>query len=153
MEKLQSTINQANNFFPDITIQQAEISLWSPSRKTVYINPDEDQPDWILLHELGHALLNHQEFNKDIELLAIERDAWNYAKSELAPKFKIQIDQDFIEDHLDSYRDWLHTKSTCPTCRANGVEIAKNQYFCPICNTKWKTNIATQTQPRRYKLK
>ena len=130
----------------------SDISLWSPSSKTVYIDSNEEKPDLILLHEMGHALLNHQEYARDIKLLSMERDAWNFARDKLAPKLDINIDQDFIEDHLDTYRDWLHLKSTCPNCQANGVEKEKNIYLCPICGTKWKTNVATQTQLKRYKI-
>ena len=39
-----------------------------------------------LLHEVAHSSLNHAEYARDIELLQMERDAWEFTSSVLAKK-------------------------------------------------------------------
>ena len=153
MPKLNSLIKKIKSDYPHIKIKESDLSHWSSKSETVFIDPNEDEPEWILLHELSHGILGHSGFEKDIELLKIERDAWEYAKKVLSPKYKIKIDEDYVQDQLDTYRDWLHKKSLCPICKANGIETKKNEYHCPICNNSWNTNTGTQKQIRRYKIK
>lgn len=136
--------------FPAITFTEGETSHWSHTAQTVFYCPNEPQLDWILLHELAHALLQHAEYQRDIELLGMERDAWEYARKQLAPPYNIAIDPDFIEDQLDTYRDWLHTKSTCPRCTLTGMEVRKHHYRCLGCQHTWKTNRGTQVRVHRY---
>ncbi len=135
---------------PHITFTQGEQARWSPTTSTVFYNPNETHADWILLHETAHAILGHQEYTLDIELLKLERAAWHYATTTLAPQYDILIDTEFIETHLDTYRDWLHTKSTCPHCQSNGIEQTKQRYLCVHCGGTWRTNIGVDTGIRRY---
>ena len=82
----------------------------------------------------------------------MKRDAWNFANTNLALKYGIQIDKDFIEDHIDTYRDWLHYKSSCPNCGLNGFEKNKGQYICPACGREWKVNEARNCNIKRTQL-
>ncbi|MBP9853080.1 hypothetical protein KBC77_03790 [Candidatus Saccharibacteria bacterium] len=94
------------------------------------------QECWTLLHETAHALLQHESFTSDIELLQMEVAAWHHARV-LAGRFKITIDPDYIEDCLDSYRDWLHARATCPTCFERSLQTDTHTYTCHNCSAKW----------------
>ena len=59
---------------------------------------------YLLLHEAGHALLEHNKHSRDIGLVAMERDAWQYAKVELA-ELSLTIPAKIVEDNLDTYHD------------------------------------------------
>ncbi len=83
---------------------------------------------WALLHEAGHAKLNHVTYNSDIELVLLEAIAWNEAET-LAKEFNEQIDPDYIQDCLDTYRDWLHQRSTCPRCGIVSFQESINNYL------------------------
>lgn len=124
---------------------------WSPTEAIVYYVADSKDVS-SLLHELAHGLLGHAEYKKDISLLEMERAAWAYASTELGAAYQSPIDNDTIEDALDTYRDWLHARSTCPSCHAIGVQASQHQYSCLACHEKWRVNDARICALRRYKL-
>ena len=102
--------------------------------KTFILGP-EDTPNFELLslHELGHALSNKYDYQTDIERLKIERLAWENAKN-LCSEFGVSYDEEFVETELDSYRDWLHTKSKCPKCHLTRYQTPDGHYHCPHCD-------------------
>lgn len=150
MHSTTSLINKLQKDFSQFSFIESDVSHWSHTKNTVFYNADDPHNDWVVLHELAHACLNHSDYRRDVELLAMERDAWHYAVTTLAPRYDITIDPDFIEDQLDTYRDWLHSKSTCPQCTLNGVETSKHRYQCLSCQHTWRTNEGKQVQIRRY---
>ena len=93
------------------------------------------EPHYVLLflHELGHFLTQHYNFTTDIERLKIEREAWENAKK-LCVKYSIPYDEEFAEAQLDSYRDWLHSKSKCKKCGLTRYQTKNGQYHCPHCD-------------------
>jgi len=136
--------------FPDYTFTPAKEFLWSPEKQTVfYIAGSTDASSF--LHELAHAVLHHQSYTRDIELLEMERAAWLQAEV-LAKGYGVTVTPDTVEDSLDTYRDWLHARSTCPGCEATGVQTKKNEYKCIACRTKWRVNDARICALRRYTL-
>lgn len=123
---------------------------WSASDQTVFYDPTATHAEWLLLHELGHAVLGHVAYTSDIELIHIERAAWQQAKNILAPHYGLAIDEDFVEDHLDTYREWLHKRSLCPICGETGIQTQKHSYRCVIDNCVWRVNEARSCALRRY---
>lgn len=148
-----SLVAKLTQDYPEYRFIQGPVSRWESKHTTIHYNPSEAHSDWVVLHELAHACLAHASYQRDIELLQMEREAWHYAKTSLAPRYAIEIDPEFIEDHLDTYRDWLHTKSTCPACSLNGMELAKHRYQCLACGHQWRTNAGTKTRVTRYNVK
>lgn len=106
--------------------------------KTVVIGPSEPFSELLLLHEVGHAVCKHNGFKMDVERLKMENQAWEKAR-ELANLYSIEVDEDFIQDQLDSYRDWLHKKSRCPRCGLTRFQTLDSKYHCPLCEMR-KTN-------------
>ena len=100
--------------------------------RTIIFGPYE--PHYLLLccHELGHALSGHTHFQTDLERLKLERSAWEVARH-LCHQYHIPFDPDFVEDQLDSYRDWLHHQSRCPRCGLSRYQTKNGQYHCPNC--------------------
>lgn len=137
--------------FPAITFESSDGFRWSPYNTTVYAGQLKTQNDlYLLLHETGHAIAGHASYTQDIRLLKLEREAWDIAQKQLAPLFAVTIPQDFIEDALDTYRDWLYARSLCPVCSSNGVQENEQHYRCLACGTGWKVNDARQCQLRRH---
>lgn len=137
--------------YPDISFNVGPVFKWSPETKTVYVPQLETVEDvYVLLHETGHAVLHHNDYIQDIQLIKLERQAWNVAVQQLAPQLHVMIDKNFIEDSLDTYREWLHARSLCPYCYINGVQRSQCEYYCLNCKTSWKVNDARQCQLRRY---
>jgi len=135
--------------FPTIAFAPGERFAWSPDQHTVFYNEDESAGVELLLHELSHGLLEHRDYAKDVELLAMEAAAWEKAK-ELAAIYEVKIDEDAAENNLDTYRDWLHARSTCPTCEAVGYQTKKDTYSCVACGGAWRVNEARLCGLRRY---
>lgn len=135
-------LEKLHHDFPDIHFIQGDIFSWSPSTKTIFF--EDPQNYYHLLHETAHASLGHSTYQRDIELLVMEREAWHYAVHTLAPKYGIpmSLDDNIVQDALDTYREWLHARSCCPKCSAVGVEQEKHQYFCVACHQVWCVNEA-----------
>lgn len=149
MPSTTSLATNLQNDFPAFVFTASDEFRWSPQDKTIFYDHTSDDTA-SLLHELSHALLDHTEYTKDIELIEMERDAWEYATSTLARKYNVTIGGDVVQNSLDTYRDWLHARSTCPQCKATGVQTKKNQYKCVMCGTKWRVNDARVCALRRY---
>jgi hypothetical protein len=117
----------------------------------VSYNPDEGSTGfWSILHELGHALLDHQSYENDVNLLQKEAEAWEKAVI-VAKSYGMTIDQEHIQNCLDTYRDWLHKRSTCPTCSSHGLQQNKALYRCLNCQGAWKVSSARFCRPYRLK--
>ncbi|TAL14927.1 hypothetical protein EPN95_01720 [Patescibacteria group bacterium] len=145
---MHSLIQQLKSDYPEFRFKKAKRFLWSPSENTVYYTGADDDYAF-LLHELSHGLLSHAEYNRDVELIAMERAAWDKA-IELAPSYDLTITEEVVENTLDSYRDWLHARSTCPNCKAVGLQIKQRVYACPACHHNWRVNEARICALRRY---
>lgn len=152
---MQSTLSLAGKLqkdYPQFSFIAEGEFRWDPDDRSVFY--DQASSDTAaLLHELSHALLDHADYHRDVELLELERAAWHYAAEYLAQKYEVVISDDQIEDSLDSYRDWLHARSTCPGCKAIGVQIKPDQYKCIACFEVWRVNDARTCALRRYKVK
>ncbi len=136
--------------FPRITYCVGDDFHWSPSARTVYFRAKSTDMA-TLLHETAHALLGHTSYNRDIDLVHLERDAWSKTV-ELGTRYGVNIDNETVETALDTYRDWLHARSLCPKCRQNGVQTAENTYTCVICSQKWIVNDARSCGLKRRKI-
>jgi hypothetical protein len=151
MPSTSSLITKLAHDFPAYTFIPANEFLWSPRKQTIfYASASNDTAS--LLHELAHAILGHASYDKDVELLDMERDAWHHATSSLASRYTVSISPDQVEDSLDTYRDWLHARSTCPSCNATGIQTKRGNYRCIACRMEWRVNDARICALRRYKL-
>ena len=148
---LTSLVKQLRTDFPQITFTKGASFQWSPDTRTITYAPAL-QAGSLLLHELGHALLGHADFSVDIALLRLEAAAWEHAVSTLAPRYDVAIDEDYLQSSLDTYRDWLHRRSSCPGCSQTGIQHQKNTYSCLNCRYSWRVNDARQCGLRRFKL-
>ncbi len=148
MPSTTSLIQQLKSDYPEFHFKKAKRFLWSPSEHTVYYTGTDDEYAY-LLHELSHGLLGHVDYTRDVELIAMERAAWDKAVA-LAPTYATRISDGTVETTLDSYRDWLHARSTCPACKATGLQIKQHVYTCPACHHTWRVNEARVCALRRY---
>jgi hypothetical protein len=151
MPSITPLINQLKSDYPQFIFKESPDSYWSHDERTIYYNAGPDGVS-LILHELAHGLLDHVDYKRDIELIAMEREAWDKAK-ELADKYNLVIDNNFIQSNLDTYRDWLHARSTCPKCSATGMQTKPNIYSCLACNNKWTVNEARTCALKRYSKK
>lgn len=149
MPLITSLVSQLAADHPALAFTPGERFYWDPEHQTVYyLDPSDDTAS--LLHEVAHALLGHRDFMRDIELVEMERDAWNHAAAVLAPRHNLSIDPEIIQANLDTYRDWLHARSICPACSATGVQIKQRTYRCLACRSEWTVNDARQHALRRH---
>jgi len=148
MEKL---IRKLRQDFSQFTFAEAAVASWSPERQQIsYKYEDTEVAAWTMLHELGHALLQHRSFASDIDLLQKEVAAWERARR-IAGDYGIHIHDEHIQQCLDTYRDWLHKRSTCPTCRSQGLQPSTSLYRCPNCQTSWKVSASRFCRPYRLR--
>lgn len=136
---------------PSILLVASDDFRWSASERTVFYDTTS-KDSATLLHEVAHALLDHRGYDKDIQLIEMEQEAWEYARTILAPRYDVTITESVTQDSLDTYRDWLHARSTCPHCQATGLQIKKNRYKCLACTRQWRVNEARLCALRRYSL-
>jgi hypothetical protein len=138
MDKL---VNKLLVLYPQLQFCQAERFYWSPKDQNIFYKVKSNNACyWRLLHEVSHALLGHKTYSSDIELLHLEVAAWDKAK-QLAVELKVlPINNDYIQDCLDTYRDWLHKRSTCPSCGARSFQKNTEQYHCFNCRAEWRVS-------------
>lgn len=136
--------------YPDLEFIESAHFSWHAGRKHVTFKKKKNAEHtvWALLHELGHALLQHADYRHDIELLQLEVAAWDKARS-LAHRYDLEIDEDYVQDCLDTYRDWLHLRSTCPTCYARSLQASQSRYRCFNCQTSWQVSRSRLCRPYR----
>ncbi len=132
-----------------LILKQGELFGWDHTACAITYHPGAPDAQLYLLHEFGHALLGHRTYTRDIDLVTMERAAWERA-GELATSYDITLSDELIEQALDSYRDWLHARSLCPTCGATGVQVATGTYHCLACHRDWRVNEARRCGLRRY---
>jgi hypothetical protein len=137
MDKLAKALRDQ---FPNLNFVAGSTFCWAPADQQVTYKPTADQRTgrWSLLHETAHALLEHTAYTNDFELLLLEVAAWERAR-ELANRHDIVIDEDHIQDCIDTYRDWLYKRSICPSCTTKCLQQADSpMYRCFNCHTTWR---------------
>ncbi len=150
MEKF---IRKLRTDYPDLTFIEGSFLCWSPERKEIYFDPQAGKNGLHgVLHEIGHARLQHTSYASDVDLLKKESDAWLEAIN-IAASYGISLDKIHIQDCIDTYRDWLHKRSTCPNCQSNGVQQNPLQYVCLNCQCLWKVTSSRFFRPYRLEAK
>jgi hypothetical protein len=147
MDVMNSPVKSKNKFsellehirldYPNITFLPADNFQWSSKTHTVFYNELVEFADWSLLHELGHMLSEHSAYHSDGMLVRMEVEAWDQALK-LAKDYSRPIDEDYMQDCIDSYRSWQFQRSMCPKCSQTGLEKANGQYRCINCRNSWK---------------
>jgi hypothetical protein len=136
---------------PGLKFRPGKQFYWSPADQTVIYNTGASgaRAIYSLLHETGHARLGHERYKLDFELLQLEVSAWEEAKR-LAAKYGLEINEDHIQDCLDSYRDWLYRRSICPSCTTKALQQDNSpQYRCYNCHATWKVSPSRFCRPYR----
>ena len=138
--RLELLLQIKDDFSDEFTFKRGKLFTWSSAEETIYYSTAKAAAEnavWSLLHEIGHAKLDHKQYHDDLELLMMEVQAWKKAK-ELAAAYFLVIDEEHIQECLDSYRDWLHVRSRCVECKMHSFQIDETTYECHNCYTKWK---------------
>jgi hypothetical protein len=137
---MQKLIKKLSSDYPELTITEGSRFQFTLPSTLFYTLASEYEPDeakLLLLHELGHYLIKESDYHTDIELLEIEARAWAKAR-ELCAKYEVKYDEDFAEDRLDSYRNYLHFASLCKNCQLAGYQDDAGAYHCPLCGATWR---------------
>jgi hypothetical protein len=147
MEKL---IKKIKRDHPGLVFNNSGRShCWSPDKgQIVYPGEEHDHSIEGLLHELGHARLAHQGYISDLELLQKEVEAWQEAVC-LAGLYGVDIDEEHMQDCLDTYRDWVHKRSICPSCQSTGLQQNESTYVCLNCGHDWHVTSSRFCRPYR----
>jgi len=147
-------IKQLSAKFPEFVFTEGDTFIWSPAELRIYYDQSKvmtNEGQLTLLHEVGHAVLEHETYDHDIDLLKYELSAWEKAK-ELSDVFDVKADQDFIENNLDSYRDWLKKRSTCPDCSFVNFQTSNSSYDCFNCGCSWRVPVSQICRIQRRKV-
>ena len=137
MEKL---ITELRGLYPRLRFTPGRQFCWSPETGEIFYKEKASgqRAIWSLLHETGHALLSHKNYKADFELLRLEIAAWERAR-ELAQHLSVEIDEDHVQDCLDTYRDWLYKRSICPKCTTKCLQQGDFvHYRCFNCHAVWR---------------
>jgi hypothetical protein len=137
--------------YPEVTFIAGPTFCWSPvGRQVIYKNKAKGVAAvYSLLHEVGHALLDHKRYTHDFELLEIEVAAWARAKV-IAKAYSVEIDENHVQNCLDTYRDWLYRRSICPSCTTKTLQLDEQPaYVCFNCHAKWRVAPSRFCRPYR----
>jgi len=146
-----SLVHNCQKLLGNITFTDSGNFYWSPHTKTIHYNLtalDTANGQWALMHETAHAQLGHLSYTNDVGLLKLEVAAWQEAVK-LAEHFELSIDAEHIQECLNTYRDWLYARSTCPTCELNSLQVGETEYVCLNCSTQWFVSQSRFCRPYR----
>lgn len=139
--------------YPNLTFVEGSLLCWSPGKKQIYYKTTSDKKSICgVLHEIGHARLKHISYSSDMDLLHKEVLAWEEALL-LAEQYGVSLDESHVQDCLDTYRDWLYKRSTCPNCQAKGIQSRFDAYICINCHKQWHVNNSRFCRPYRRQKK
>ncbi|MBI1856865.1 hypothetical protein HY003_00385 [Candidatus Saccharibacteria bacterium] len=148
---MQNLLDRLAKDFTELSFVSGEAFCWSPEeKKIIYKSEYSSVAEWSLMHELAHGLLNHTIYKTDMELLMLEVAAWSKAEK-LAANYDIIIDKNHIQDCIDTYRDWLDARSTCPECTSNGLQSDSRHYYCLNCGLVWRVTSSRFCRPYRLR--
>jgi DNA-directed RNA polymerase subunit RPC12/RpoP len=138
---MEAFIAKISSDFPHLTFTPGTAYYWCPATSEIFYKANaaavRRTDKWSLLHELSHALLGHTSYQTDLELLHLEVAAWDKA-TELARAYRLRINAEYIQDCIDTYRDWLYKRSLCPTCGTQNLQHDNGaQYRCFNCHARW----------------
>jgi len=148
MKKL---VSKLANQYPNIKFIPGDVFKWSTHEQSIYYKDSSLLPDiWSMFHELGHALLDHKRFTNDIDLVQKEVAAWAQARAMIV-SFGYSLDgfSEYAEDCVDTYRDWLHKRSRCPVCFAQGIQLDQGHLSCINCSERWQVSTLQLCRPYR----
>lgn len=146
-------LNIIINYFSEYNFEASNNFKWSKNNNTIYYCENSIKSNeglLLLLHEVNHALLNHSDYSFDIELINMEASAWAGAEK-LSEQFSIKFNKTLEQECINSYKNWLDSRSECVICSQTGIQKAKSIYFCFNCEANWKVNNAKFCELRRYK--
>lgn len=134
---MKALVPKLQALYPNLSFKFGRRFAFKPP-KTISIGPDEGPyTPQLLFHELGHALSKEYAYSTKVERLRIESIAWQTGKAAYQEHQQAlnlpSWDDDFAEDNLDTYRDWLHQKSICRTCGLTMFEDDSG-WHCPYCD-------------------
>lgn len=133
---LNSLVSRLQRDYPEFHFVYGKRFSFRPP-KTIVIGPDEGKNTPLLVfHELGHAISGEYSYALSIERLKIESLAWQEGKKAYQNYQDLALpawDDSFVEDNLDTYRNWLHQKSKCPSCGLTRYQDANQKWCCPYC--------------------
>lgn len=150
MPSTRELIHRLKADYPQISFVLGDDFKWSRQNASITYTDTDDC--LYLLHELAHALLDHQEYQNDVELLAKEREAWDHVRSVLSGQYDTPFNEDLADQSLETYRMWLHDRSLCPKCGQTGLQTKTSTYQCLNCRCSWRPNDARRCALRRYTL-
>lgn len=138
---MQPLIAKLKDRCPTLRFTAGSQFCWSPETAEVIYDAQATghKAEWSLLHETGHGLLEHTTYNADFQLLRLEVAAWQEAVA-LGKELGVAIDEDHIQDCLDTYRDWLYRRSICPQCHTKCLQQDSGDYHCFNCHAVWKVS-------------
>jgi hypothetical protein len=145
---MDTLLAEVRRHHPDLNLMPGEAFSWSPNTNTITYKITESRLADSLLHEVAHAVLEHKRYETDLELVLLEVAAWDKAK-ELAKQYGVTLDEDRIQDCIDTYRDWLYQRSCCPKCNCTSLQHNAITYKCFNCGTSWTVTASRFCRPYR----
>lgn len=140
--------------FPQHVFEAADDFYFDAADDVIFYNPNQlHTPRGLmsLLHEVAHAELAHFDYRSDLELFAMETQAWNKTR-ELAIERDIACSDHYIEQCLASYSRWIDARSTCPVCTNFSLQTDSTTYHCFSCKTRWHIQESADMRVRRVRL-
>lgn len=132
-------LKQLRRDFPATQFSPAASFYWSAETQTIHYNARDKHAIWSLFHEIGHMSHKHNTYNSDARLIQMEVEAWHSAMT-IAQTYGYSIDEEHVQDCLDSYRRWQYTRSLCPVCTQVGIEKSNGAYGCINCRHEWRVS-------------
>ena len=153
--RVQSTLlERVQDEYSDLNFERGDNFLYDAADEIIYYNDDlleQNEGEIALLHEIAHAQLGHFHYHTDLELFALETQAWHATKT-LCTKHSVTISEDYLHNCLETYAVWLNQRATCPLCNNFSTQENELTYRCFICHARWQVKTDVQARIRKIRL-
>ncbi|MCC7543230.1 hypothetical protein IT415_00805 [bacterium] len=154
MRVKQSLLTRVQERYNDLQFEASDDFLYDAADEIIYYDSDtvgENEGQIALLHEIAHAQLGHFHYNTDLELFALETQAWGLT-SQLCKQYSVTIPDEYLRSCLQTYASWLTQRATCPACNNFSTQDDAITYRCFLCDTRWQVKTDVQARVRRIRL-
>ena len=128
LHELGHALCKHKDYIVDVQRLKIESEAWERA-KTVYFEYARRAGKVAQDEVGGRKLVKDEKLVKNRKLAETGESVRDEKLLQILPEW----DEDFVQDKLDSYRDWLHAKSKCKQCGLTCYQTEDGKYHCPRC--------------------
>ncbi len=154
MRVTQTLLERITNTYHELNFEPGDEFLYDAADEIIYYHEaslGRNEGQIALLHEIAHAQLGHFHYHTDLELFALETQAW-HATKHLCAVHGVTLSEEYLRNCLSTYAHWLNNRASCPVCNNFSTQEDELTYRCFLCHARWQVKTDVQARIRKVRL-